>query len=192
MGSVRIAALLTALVLLAAACGSDDGASEPSTTVTTAASTTVTTATPPPTTATTVADTTTTAADFGSATAYTTTLQLHLKALGFFDGATDGILGPVTVEAIKAFQADAGLTADGAFGPKTQAALAAGLQSTRDFVEAIQEGLVTLNIYGGPVDGDYGAGTKKAVARLQERCDIEFDGVFTVWTHLCLEDQLSA
>ena len=55
----------------------------------------------------------------------------------------------------------------------------------------IQEDLMELRIYGGPADGDSGAGTQKAVERLQERCGMEFDGVFTVWTHLCLEDELA-
>jgi lytic murein transglycosylase len=40
-------------------------------------------------------------------------LQLWLTEKGFYSGAADGILGSRTVEAIKAFQASAGLAADG-------------------------------------------------------------------------------
>jgi hypothetical protein len=40
-------------------------------------------------------------------------LQLWLIERGFYSGAADGILGSRTVEAVKAFQASAGLSADG-------------------------------------------------------------------------------
>lgn len=48
-------------------------------------------------------------------------VQLALKKAGYYDGTVDGKLGPKTKEAIKQFQRDHGLTADGVIGKKTWA-----------------------------------------------------------------------
>lgn len=50
-------------------------------------------------------------------------LQHRLNALGFDAGREDGILGPETEDAIRAFQRNAGLAPDGVCGPGTRAAL---------------------------------------------------------------------
>jgi N-acetylmuramoyl-L-alanine amidase len=50
-------------------------------------------------------------------------LQRRLNALGFDAGREDAILGPETETAIRQFQRNAGLTADGIFGPETRATL---------------------------------------------------------------------
>jgi peptidoglycan hydrolase-like protein with peptidoglycan-binding domain len=50
-------------------------------------------------------------------------LQQQLEQRGFSPGAIDGVAGPKTKAAIKAFQTANGLAADGVVGPKTQAAL---------------------------------------------------------------------
>ena len=50
-------------------------------------------------------------------------LQDWLKALGYDAGTSDGIFGRMTEDAVKAFQADNHLTADGVAGPLTLAAL---------------------------------------------------------------------
>lgn len=46
-------------------------------------------------------------------------LQMNLKYLGYYDGEIDGIKGEKTVNGIKQFQADKGLTVDGIAGQKT-------------------------------------------------------------------------
>lgn len=48
------------------------------------------------------------------------TLQLRLKALGYFSGTGTGYYGPVTKSAVIAFQKATGLGADGIAGPKTR------------------------------------------------------------------------
>lgn len=52
-------------------------------------------------------------------------LQTTLKGLCYYDGNVDGIFGSGTETALKAFQRAEGLTADGRYGPRTAAALAA-------------------------------------------------------------------
>ncbi|AEI63122.1 peptidoglycan-binding protein [Corallococcus macrosporus] len=46
-------------------------------------------------------------------------LQQRLNQLGFSSGTADGVFGPKTLSAVKAFQQSRGLTADGIVGPKT-------------------------------------------------------------------------
>ena len=53
----------------------------------------------------------------------TKAIQTALKAKGFDPGPIDGLAGPKTAAAVKAFQAKARLKADGIVGPKTLAVL---------------------------------------------------------------------
>lgn len=57
-------------------------------------------------------------------------LQQALTALGYDVGRVDGRFGPRTVDALKWFQASAGLAADGLYGRRTEDALQARLAST--------------------------------------------------------------
>jgi len=47
------------------------------------------------------------------------TVQILLAAKGYQPGQADGIMGPVTVEAVKSFQRAEGLLADGEVGGDT-------------------------------------------------------------------------
>ena len=57
-------------------------------------------------------------------------LQEALAALDYDVGEPDGSYGPTTEEAVKQFQADSGLTADGVAGPETLAAVNDALAAT--------------------------------------------------------------
>lgn len=46
-------------------------------------------------------------------------IQTKLKELGYYNGSADGIYGVKTQKAVKAFQKNCGITADGIAGPKT-------------------------------------------------------------------------
>lgn len=63
----------------------------------------------------------------GATGAATIELQKALTAAGYDPGPVDGVFGPAVAAAVRRFQADAGLTVDGAYGPATAAALAAAL-----------------------------------------------------------------
>ena len=68
------------------------------------------------------------------ATATTTSqnkeIQTRLKKWGYYNGAIDGILGPKSISAIKAFQKKYGLVQDGIVGPKTAAKMGINLGSS--------------------------------------------------------------
>jgi peptidoglycan hydrolase-like protein with peptidoglycan-binding domain len=50
-------------------------------------------------------------------------LQQILKDFFYYTGEIDGIYGPLTEEAVVAFQQDAGIQVDGIVGPQTRAAI---------------------------------------------------------------------
>ena len=175
------AAGLLVLALVVTACGGDTA--ETTTTTVAAAPTTTIAAT---TSSTTSTSTTTTTISSIPATATTYQVQADLTALGYFDGVIDGIAGAVTQAAIAAFQTDEGIEADGEFGPVTDAAMVPRLQDLQEYVEEVQEALTELDLYSGPIDGDYGTGTQNAVEDLQESCELEVTGEIEIATRLCL------
>jgi murein L,D-transpeptidase YcbB/YkuD len=50
-------------------------------------------------------------------------LQIVLLNTGYFDGEETGTYDTATISAVKAFQSENGLKADGVFGPKSRAAM---------------------------------------------------------------------
>jgi peptidoglycan hydrolase-like protein with peptidoglycan-binding domain len=184
MMNVRLGILLGVFTLVVAACGG--GADD---TTTTTAEVVVT---PPPTTtlatfATTTIPTTTTTTVAGlGATSTMLVVQGDLTVLGYFTGAIDGIAGEETRSAIAKFQTDAGIEADGEFGPLTDAAMVKDLQADDVYVKLVQKNLTELDLYTGPLDGDYGKGTRAAVEKLQASCDLEETGELDISTRLCL------
>ena len=187
MRIVRLGLLLGIFTLVVTACGGGaDDITETTSTVTPApgaTSTSPSTSLPPTTSTTTTTTTTTTKL---GATSTIIVVQQDLTVLGFFSGTIDGIAGEETRAAIAKFQADAGLDADGEYGSKTDAAVIPKLQSNIDYVTEVQEVLVELKYYGGPVDGDYGNGTQRGVRLLQRSCELEETGTLDIATRLCL------
>jgi len=185
----RVSVAIVALGIVAASCAGSDAqettTSSAATTVSSAPTTTSTTST-----STTLPPTTTEAPHSGlSATSTITLVQSELKLLGYFEGSVDGIPGDITQAALKEFQTDAGIEADGQFGPETDGKLAAVLEKNESYVTDVQEHLAELDLYSGPIDGDYGEGTTHAVEAFQQSCEIEETGTLNIATRLCLADQ---
>ena len=128
-------------------------------------------------------------------------VELLQRALGSIK--VDGIFGPETEAAVRAFQARSGLTVDGVVGPFTSAALR-GQASGRAFTASVQTVLpgesgaqsgqpsesngAAETTSGDAVaqlqsalhltaDGDFGPKTEAAVRRLQARHGLAVDGV---------------
>lgn len=66
-----------------------------------------------------------------AATADIKTVQTKLKKWGYYTGAIDGINGPKTIAAVKAFQKKYGLTQDGVVGPLTAAKMGISLSNSK-------------------------------------------------------------
>jgi len=93
----------------------------------------------------------------------TSGVQKSLWGLYYYDGVVDGQIGPMSRTAIKAFQTDRRLVADGDPGPITQAELVT-------VVKAVQKPL------GLVVDGDYGSVTVTAMKKYQTSKKLVADG----------------
>jgi len=115
-------------------------------------------------------------------------LQVALLAVGLYDGDVDGISGPGTGAAVRAFQRRRGLAVDGVAGPRTRAALGRrgrpgyGSRALRSGaagwdVAALQFELARHGFPSGPMDGGYGPRVAAAVARFQGHAGLTPDGV---------------
>src|SRR3954469_7262332 len=101
------------------------------------------------------------------------TLQYLLRARGH-SAAVDGVFGPNTEAAVKAFQASHGVAADGIVGPGTWVGLVVqGKRGSQgDAVRGVQEEFQFRNLSGDPskgpqVDGIFGPKTEAAVRGFQ-------------------------
>ncbi len=132
-------------------------------------------------------------------------VQLRLKALGYYTIAVDGQYGSGTVTAVKFFQVRNGLTVDGKVGEKTvavlysDAAIAAGSGSTETLpptdepavtpsktlrfgdkgtdVMLLQSRLIELGYLKGTADGAFGTATLNALKAFQLANGLTADGV---------------
>jgi murein L,D-transpeptidase YcbB/YkuD len=101
------------------------------------------------------------------------TLQYLLRARDH-DVAADGIFGPRTDAAVRAFQGKKNLAVDGIVGPRTWSALIVQVQkgSRGDAVRGVQEEFQFRNLSGDPatglqVDGIFGPKTDTTVRSFQ-------------------------
>ena len=111
------------------------------------------------------------------------TLQHLLRAHGK-NVAVDGIFGPQTEAAVRAFQGSRGLAVDGIVGPHTWSALIVIVRrgSRGQAVRGVQEEFQFRNLSGDPskglqIDGIFGPRTEAAVRDFQDAIGIAVDGV---------------
>jgi len=125
-------------------------------------------------------------------------LQVRLAELGYYNGGADGIFGPSTEAAVKAFQRNNSLTADGIAGEQTQrrvygnSAVSAprpvatanpnAIRTLRIGMEgndvySMQVRLIELRYLGGVADGVFGPETEAALIAFQRNNNLTPDGV---------------
>ena len=124
-------------------------------------------------------------------------LQGRLYELGYYSGGMDGIYGETTVDAVKAFQRNNGLSGDGQAGAQTQSKLysstaryannpvaTANPEASRTLslgmsgndVYAMQLRLIELRYLSGVADGVFGVETQNALIAFQKNNNLTADG----------------
>jgi murein DD-endopeptidase MepM/ murein hydrolase activator NlpD len=127
-------------------------------------------------------------AHVAAASAGTAAVQAVLRARGVYAGDVDGVSGPATAAAVRAFQRRHRLSVDGVAGPGTRRAFGR-VGRHRYGTRAMQTGDVgfdvamlqfELEVHGFPngrVDGGYGSHVAAAVTRFQRWAGLGADGV---------------
>ncbi|WP_240376113.1 peptidoglycan-binding protein [Bacillus piscicola] len=140
-------------------------------------------------------------------------LQRQLKDYGYYNKDITGVYGPMTEKAVRQFQKQNNLQADGLAGPMTlnklrnnpaAAKVEAGVQaeatsissllryqSRGPEVEALQKQLQQLGYMKMEATGIYGEVTEKAVRSFQKAHGLEADGVAGPMTTKKMQDVLS-
>ena len=115
-------------------------------------------------------------------------LQAALRARDLYLGPIDGVAGPMTVRAVKAFQRERGLTVDGIAGHRTRKALGRlgrplfGRRILRPRmvgwdVSVLQFLLTRRGVRTGVIDGYFGRQTARGIRRYQRRTGLSADGI---------------
>src|SRR6185503_1191850 len=115
-------------------------------------------------------------------------LQIALRHNGLYHGPIDGVQGPKTVHAVRAFQRRHRLIVDGLAGPRTRAALGSrgrplyGTRVIRRGMRGYDVGVLQFllrrrGLRPGRLDGQFGRGTEAALRRFQRQARLAADGV---------------
>jgi peptidoglycan hydrolase-like protein with peptidoglycan-binding domain len=117
------------------------------------------------------------------------TLQYHLRHHGHPEVVVDGIFGPITAAAVRAFQKSRSLKVDGIVGNQTWPALIVQVRqgSQGDPVRGVQSQFQARNLSGDPskglqVDGIFGPKTDAAVRGFQKAAGLGVDGIVGPFT----------
>lgn len=143
-------------------------------------------------------------------------LQTDLTTLGYYWADITGNFGTKTESAVKLFQEESGLTADGVAGTKTIAAIANAiakkggssssssssttassgttlkLNSQGDRVSQLQRDLTTLGYYYADITGNFGSKTEAAVKAFQKAKGLTADGVAGSKTLAAIESAVAS
>jgi peptidoglycan hydrolase-like protein with peptidoglycan-binding domain len=106
--------------------------------------------------------------------------QNRLNMRGYDPGSLDGLFGNRTHRAVRRYQDDRDLTADGIVGPRTWARLdppTIKRGASGDAVRLLQRLLTNFGYDPGAVDGDFGANTERAVKQFQDDFLLSADGI---------------
>lgn len=131
-----------------------------------------------------------------------TKLQTRLKELGYYAGSLSGVCDADTVAAIKMFEGNNGLNADGEADANDQSVLfgASVLDASvvatptpaptltpptktlrrgdkGEEVKSLQQRLTDLGYYTGKITGTYNEGTEEAIKAYQKKSSLEADGI---------------
>jgi LysM repeat protein len=127
------------------------------------------------------------AAPAGAANPQIAGLQVALRAYGFYLGPIDGVSGPGTATAVRAFQRSSRLAVDGVPGASTRrklGRLGAPLYGRRTLRQgrvgwdvSVLQFLLARHGVGRVIDGYFGAETTVSVRQYQRRAGLAVDGI---------------
>jgi len=139
--------------------------------------------------------------DAASANPRIAAVQVALRAHGFDTGPVDGVAGPMTHQALAAFQRRHGLKADGRIDRKTRRAFGArgrpllgqrelGVGAVGWDVAVLEFRLRRYGLGQRAVDGRFGPATVRALRRFQSSHTLDPDGIAGPFTYRALANRV--
>jgi peptidoglycan hydrolase-like protein with peptidoglycan-binding domain len=124
-------------------------------------------------------------------TAYTVELQTDLATAGYYNGAIDGIYGPLTLAGVEQLQKDSGLPVTGLVDQATGLALEKKLAKTSLQTAALQSLLKLTGYYTGPVDGKWTPALTDALKQFQTASGLEPTGAVDAATLAAFQEAIA-